>query len=229
MTYPQICKRLIDITLASIILVLTLPLTVSVAILCLILQGWPIFYISRRCVSPDRTIPVLKFRTMVRDATSPKYRLAERYMRDGYLDIPVSCEVYTPLGRVLERMQIVELPQLLNVLFHGMSLIGNRPLPQGNVQRLQKHDGWQQRFGCPAGISGISQIVGKLNLQPKERLSLEIAYSECYRSGNVVLCDLLILIYTVRTVFLGVGLQLDEARRLVGQGSHGELITGVWE
>ena len=120
MTYPQICKRLIDIILASIILVLTLPVTISVAILCLVLQGWPIFYISRRCVSPDRTIPVFKFRTMVRDATSPKYRLAERYMRDGYLDIPLSCEVYTPLGRLLERMQIVELPQMLNVLFHGM-------------------------------------------------------------------------------------------------------------
>jgi lipopolysaccharide/colanic/teichoic acid biosynthesis glycosyltransferase len=229
MTYPQICKRLIDITLASIILVLTLPVTLTVAILCLILQGRPIFYISRRCVSPDRTIPVFKFRTMVRDATSPKYRLAERFMRDGYLDIPLSCEVYTPLGRLLERLQVVELPQLLNVLFHGMSLIGNRPLPQSNVQRLRKHDGWQQRFDCPAGISGISQIVGKLNLQPKERLSLEIAYSECYQTGNVVLCDLLILIYTIRAVFLGMSLQLDEARRLVGQGSQGELITGVWE
>jgi lipopolysaccharide/colanic/teichoic acid biosynthesis glycosyltransferase len=229
MTYPQICKRLIDIILASIILVLTLPVTISVAILCLVLQGWPIFYISRRCVSPDRMIPVFKFRTMVRDATSPKYRLAERYMRDGYLDIPLSCEVYTPLGRLLERMQIVELPQMLNVLFHGMSLIGNRPLPQGNVRRLQKHDGWQQRFDCPAGISGISQIVGKLNLQPKERLSLEIAYSECYQSGNVVSCDLMILIYTIRSVFLGASLQLDEARRLVGQGGPAELITRVSE
>ena len=121
---------------------------------------------------PDRTIPVFKFRTMVRDATSPKYRLAERYMRDGYLDIPLSCEVYTPLGRLLERLQIVELPQMLNVLFHGMSIIGNRPLPQDNVRCLQKHDGWEQRFDCPAGISGISQIVGKLNLRPEERLSL---------------------------------------------------------
>jgi lipopolysaccharide/colanic/teichoic acid biosynthesis glycosyltransferase len=229
MTYAQLCKRLIDIILASIILVFTLPLTLTAAILCLILQGWPIFYISRRCVAPDRTIPIFKFRTMVRDATSPKYRLAERYMRDGYLDIPLSCEVYTPLGRLLERLQIVELPQMLNVLFHGMSIIGNRPLPQNNVRCLQKHEGWEQRFDCPAGISGISQIVGKLNLRPEERLSLEIAYAECYQNGNVVLCDLMILLFTLRIVFLGTGVDIDDARRLLRQGATAELVTDATE
>ncbi|MBC8165296.1 MAG: sugar transferase [Bryobacteraceae bacterium] len=229
MTNSQLCKRLIDITLASTILVLTLPITVAAAVLCLILQGWPIFYISRRCVSPNKTIPVFKFRTMVRDAVSPKYRLAERFMRDGYLDIPLSCEVYTPLGRIMERMQIVELPQMLNVLFHGMSLIGNRPLPMTNVRCLQKYDGWEQRFSCPVGISGISQVVGKLNLEPEQRLALEIAYADCYRTGNVVRCDLFILLYTMRIVFLGTGIDTDEARRVLQVASGVELASGITE
>lgn len=212
----QIAKRIIDVTLASLILLLTFPALVIAALLILMLEGRPVFYVSRRLIGVGRSVPIIKFRTMVRDAKSPKYRLNERFMRDGYLDIPRTCEVYTPIGRLLERIQLVEVPQMLNVLLHGMSLIGNRPLPAENVRLLEKYDGWERRFDSPAGISGIAQVVGKLKLDPSDRLALECAYSDFYYSGNIVRCDLLILFYTVKFILTSNGLTPEQAFRMLG-------------
>jgi lipopolysaccharide/colanic/teichoic acid biosynthesis glycosyltransferase len=147
-------KRGLDILLAASILLVSSPVLALVALLILLLEGRPVIYVSRRQVSAGRTIPVYKFRTMVRDATSRKYRLKERFMRDGFLDIPRSCEVYTPIGRVLERLQIVELPQMVNVLFHGMSLIGNRPLPAENVRSCAGSRGGRSGSTAPRGSRG---------------------------------------------------------------------------
>ena len=160
---------------------------------------------------------ILKFRTMVKDATSSKYRLRERFMRDGYLDIPLDCEVYTPIGRFLERTQLVEVLQFLNILFHGMSLIGNRPLPSENIELLKNFRGWEGRFDSPAGLSGLSQVVGKLNQTPEERLELECLYSSVYKSksGNILLCDLFIVYYTIRLLLFGKPLPIDAAKRLI--------------
>ncbi len=209
-------KRLVDVALAGLILLVASPVLVLAAVLIRILEGGPVFYVSRRQVSVDRTIPVFKFRTMVRDATSRKYRLRERFMRDGYLDIPRTCEVYTPIGRILERLQIVELPQLVNVLFHGMSLIGNRPLPSENVRLLQNLDGWSNRFDSPAGITGIAQVVGRRELTPKQRLDLEGAYSKMYQEGNIAWCDMKIFYHTLRVIVFSKGIPIEKAYRLVG-------------
>ena len=222
MTKQQLVKKCIDLSAAILLLVVLAPLFAVIALLILVLEGRPVFYVSKRQVGPKRSIPVLKFRTMVRDALSPKYRLRERFMRGGYLDIPRNCEVYTPIGRILERAQIVELPQLLNILLHGMSLIGNRPLPSENVRCLSQFDGWQERFGSPAGISGIAQIVGKLNLEPEDRLALEAAYSEVYQHGNLILCDLLIVWYTLETILRGTSTSLEMAISILNRTTaHG--------
>lgn len=215
-TAPQLVKRAIDVFVASAILLLLSPVLVGVALLIWILEGRPIFYVSRRYVSVRRAIPVYKFRTMVRDASDPKYRLRERFMRDGYLDIPRTCEIYTPIGRLLERLQIVELPQMLNVVLHGMSLIGNRPLPEENVGLLKKHRGWRRRFESPAGITGIAQVVGKLQLTPEQRLELEGAYSELYQRGNIVRCDTVIFFETLKVILFSRGTDIARAYRLVG-------------
>ncbi len=139
-------------------------------------------------------------------------------MRDGYLDIPLNCEVYTPIGRILERTQLVETLQLLNVLLHGMSFVGNRPLPRENIELLSKMDGWQERFHSPAGITGLSQVVGKLNQSPTERLSLERLYSRAYKDPkvNIVWVDIVIIFYTVRMLLLNQPLSLHQAHKLCG-------------
>jgi len=209
-------KRVADILAALVLVTLLSPVLILIATLIFVLEGYPIFYVSRRYVSLDQSVPILKFRTMVRDATSPKYRLRERFMRDGYLDIPLDCEVYTSIGRFLERSQLVELLQLFNILFHGMSLSGNRPLPRDNIELLKQFKGWEARFDSPAGLTGLSQVVGKLNQSPEQRLELEALYSNVYKSknGNILLCDLFIFYYTIRLLLFGRYLSIDAARRL---------------
>lgn len=216
MNASRAVKRVFDILLAASILLVSSPVLALVALLILLLEGRPVIYVSRRQVAVDRAIPVYKFRTMVRDATSGKYRLKERFMRDGFLDIPPGCEVYTPIGRVLERLQIVELPQMANVLFHGMSLIGNRPLPAENVTLLRKFKDWEERFDSPAGITGIAQVVGRLELTPAQRLELERGYSRMHREGGILWCDLKIFLHTIYVIVFAKGMPLEKAYRLVG-------------
>ncbi len=212
----RLLKRCFDVAVAAPLFVALAPVMATAALLVLLSEGRPIFYFSNRFVGIDRQIRVLKFRTMVRDATAPRHRLNERFMRDGYLDIPIQCEVYTPIGRVLERLQIVEMPQLANVLLDGLSLVGNRPLPRQNMDLLAKFPAWEQRFASPAGITGISQVVGKMNLVPAERLHLESLYSRVYREGQVLKCDLLIMWHTVAAVLMrNEGITLERAEVLL--------------
>jgi lipopolysaccharide/colanic/teichoic acid biosynthesis glycosyltransferase len=211
----KLIKRAIDIVVAITLLILLLPFILLAILAILILEGRPIFYVSRRLVKLDQEIPILKFRTMVRDAKSQKYDLHGRFMNDGYLDIPIDCEVYTGIGRVLERTQFVESLQLINVLIHGVSLIGNRPLPANNVVELKRLPKWEERFSSPAGMTGIAQVVGKFNLQPVDRMELESKYSRVYNEGNVLKCDLAIVFYTVRLLLRNQTLPMDDARKLL--------------
>jgi lipopolysaccharide/colanic/teichoic acid biosynthesis glycosyltransferase len=220
-------KRVADRIFSAVALLLMSPVLLVCAILNLILNGRPVFYASDRHVQVDKAIRIPKFRSMVRDAKDGKHQLEARFMRNGFLDIPLSCEVYTPFGRILERLQIVEVPQFLCVLKGEMSIIGNRPLPASNVQLLKVFPGWEKRFNSPAGITGISQIVGKLNLEPVERLRLEGRYSEIYQNGNVLKCDLLIAWFTLRVVFQAKGITLETAESFLDSCLPKEYLEGL--
>lgn len=213
--FPHAVKRTFDVLFSLTVLTVLSPLLLLIALLIRILEGAPVTYRSIRYISLNKKIYSLKFRTMVRDATDPKYRLKERYMRDGFLDIPISCEVYTPIGRLLEKTQLVEILQLFNILVDGMSLIGNRPLPFDNLCLLKKHPDWSKRFESPAGITGITQVVGKLNLSPVQRLELEGLYSDVYRRGNILLCDVMIVLYTLRLIILRKDTPIEKAYELL--------------
>jgi lipopolysaccharide/colanic/teichoic acid biosynthesis glycosyltransferase len=216
-TACQVVKRALDIILATVSLVVIIPLIATVCLMALLLQGRPIFYVSPRYVSRTRAVRIYKFRSMVHDARSPRFRLADRFMRGGYLDIPIECEVYTPLGRVLERTQIVELPQVLNVLIDGMSWVGNRALPEENIRMLSQFPGWEERFESPCGLTGISQVVGKMNLTPHERMTVERLYSRVYKRGNVLKCDFLIVLATLRLIVFDRFMSYDDAVALLNR------------
>jgi lipopolysaccharide/colanic/teichoic acid biosynthesis glycosyltransferase len=208
-------KRILDLNVAVVLLILLMPLYLFVSVIILILEGSPILYLSKRFIKIDKEVTIYKFRTMVKDASSTKYQLIERFMKNGYLDIPLSCEVYTNIGRILERTQIVESLQLINVVFHGMSLIGNRPLPKHNVERLKIFDNWELRFESPAGMTGIAQVVGKFNFKSDERLKIESLYSEVYLNGNIIKCDLLIIYYTIRLIIFNRNISIEKAYSLL--------------
>ncbi len=209
----QKIKRILDILLSLFLLILIFPILLLSATIIMLTEGSPVFYLSKRCISESKEITIIKFRTMVRDATSIKYNLMERYMNNGYLNIPLECEVYTPFGRFLERFQIVELLQLFNVIFHGMSLIGNRPLPKDNLKYFNQFSNFKKRFEAPMGITGLSQVVGKFNLTPQERLNLEQLYTQAYQTKNILKLDLWIFYKTILLILLKQEVPYQEAIR----------------
>lgn len=208
-------ERIIELIIASFLLIILAPVLLVIALAILLTEGRPICYASHRFIKPDKKVLILKFRSMVVDATHPKYDLHGRFMRDGYLDIPTSCEVYTPIGKFLERTQLVEILQLINVIFNGMSFVGNRPLPQTNIDLLKQFPGWEKRFDSPYGMTGISQVVGKFSLEPKERLELELLYSTVYNKGNILKCDCLIILHTIRLILFKQQLDFSKAKNLL--------------
>ena len=117
---------------------------------------------------------------------------------------PIESEVFTPIGRILEKTQLVEVPQVFAVLFGKISFVGNRPLPEKNIELLKKkypiH--WEDRFKAPAGITGIAQVVGKFILTSEQRLELEALYSKVYQEGNVLKADAYIFFSTIILLLL---------------------------
>lgn len=223
MIFRRAIKRAFDVILAISLLVLLAPLLLIMSALLLLLHGRPLTYASERYIGKSKIARIFKFRTMVPDAASPKYRLKDKYLKNGYMNIPLSDEVYTPPGRWLERLQIVELLQIINVLKDGMSFVGNRPLPPDNIQQLRRYDGWEQRFDSPSGITGITQVIGKCSLPASERLRMEIMYSKLYSSpnGNVILCDIMIILCTIRFVLAGISLTIDQAEKMIRFANSG--------
>ena len=202
--YYRFFKRIEDIVFSLLILIILSPIIILFSIVSLFLQGWPIFYISKRMVGLNKVISIVKFRTMVRDAKSEKYGLEKKYMKDGYLDVPIGSKVFTPIGRILEKTQLVEVPQIFAVLFGIISFVGNRPLPMKNVELLKKKypENWEDRFKSPAGVTGISQVVGKFKLSSDQRLELECLYSKVYEKGNVLKADAYIFFSTIILLLL---------------------------
>lgn len=200
----KLIKKIEDIIFSVAVLFIFLPILILIPIISLLSHGLPILYISKRMVTDSKEINIIKFRTMVKDAKSKKYNLEKKYMLNGYLDVPLDSDVYTPFGRFLEKTQLVEVPQVMHVLFGKISFIGNRPLPKKNVDILKDNfpDSWQLRFSSPCGITGITQVVGKFNLDAKQRLELESLYSQVYNNGNILKVDAYIFFSTIILVLL---------------------------
>ena len=104
-----------------------------------------------------------------------------KFTLDGFQTIPLSSPVYTRTGRIFEKSQLVELPQLLNILLGQMTLVGCRPLPESNLQELENAYGselLERRHLRKAGLAGTVQMLGKTNLSSEERLKIEVAEAE---------------------------------------------------
>ncbi|RLQ06152.1 sugar transferase [Micromonospora sp. BL1] len=199
-------KRLIDITVALVVLVVTAPVVAVAALLVLAQFGSPVFFRQERTGRYERRIRVLKLRTMSDD------RDAEgRLLPDG-----VRCR---GVGRTLRRLSIDELPQLVNVLRGDLSLVGPRPL-------LLRYDPWytdreRKRFEVRPGITGLAQVNGRNDLAWTERLELDVRYVLDWS----LWLDLRILARTAGKVLRASGvavdpsaqmLDLDQERRLTG-------------
>ena len=192
-------KRVFDTCVCLATAPIWLLAVALIGLVLLVAEGRPVFYVSSRRVCGKGSIRVWKFRTMVRDAE----RVANRNtipIGDGtrFLNLPIDSEMYTRVGRLIERCSLTELPQLFQVISGRMSLVGNRPLPENVVESLlENHPDAEDRFRVKCGLTGPVQLVGRTFLSDEDRLRIENAYCERVLNRYSVLLDCYIVIYTV--------------------------------
>ncbi len=191
-------KRVFDLLLISITAPLWVPAVCLACLLILVLEGRPVFYISPRRVHGDRSLRLIKLRTMVRNAVRIANRKTLPIEDTCFLNIPGDSPLYTPIGRLIERFHLTELPQFVHVLSGRMSLVGNRPLPEDVIRALTQSYPWaEQRFEVRCGMTGAVQLVGRDNLSDEDRLTIETAYCRAVAQRYTMWLDLYLLMATV--------------------------------
>ena len=191
-----VIKRIIDccLSLASIFLLAPILLVVSVAIK-LDTRG-PVIFGQKRVGLAGRVFECYKFRSMYYGADQTAHQNHIHAFTEGRLNEEQSFKMkddprITPVGRILRRTSLDELPQLLNVLLGHMSLVGPRPLPEYEVDL---HNLWHtERLSVLPGITGLWQVEGRSRVSYDEQIRLDIRYIHNYS----LLLDLKILLKTI--------------------------------
>lgn len=194
-------KRAFDIVVSATALLLLSPLLLLIATIVKLESRGPIFYISKRAGSGYQIFNFYKFRSMRVGADKELEKLSHlnQYSGNGMPSNGVFFKIkndprITKFGQFIRSTSLDEIPQLFNVLIGDMSLVGNRPLPLYEAEKLTK-DQIAWRFLAPAGITGLWQITkrGKDNMSEDERIALDMEYA----MKNSLLLDVKIMLKTV--------------------------------
>ncbi len=189
-----IAKRLMDLTLVILSSPIWLPVVAVIALLIRITSpGAPAIFTQLRTGKGGKRFQMYKFRTMVPNAEALKVQYAHLNELQ-WPDFKITNDPrITPLGRILRKSSLDELPQLFNLLRGEMSLVGPRPTSFGP----ETYELWHtQRLDVMPGMTGLWQIEGRAKLEFDDRLRLDIAYIERASLGF----DLYILLRTVGAV-----------------------------
>jgi exopolysaccharide biosynthesis polyprenyl glycosylphosphotransferase len=178
-------KRVIDITGAVLLLVITSPIFLITSILIRAYDRGPVFYKQTRCTLNMKEFRIIKFRSMRVDAE-----------KDGVARLATQHDSrITPVGGFIRRCRIDELPQLINVLKGEMSFIGPRPeRPEIISQYIQEMPEFVYRTRVKAGLAGYAQVYGKYNTTPYDKLKLDLTYIQNYSVG----LDLKLMLLTLK-------------------------------
>ncbi len=202
----RVMKRLFDVFVSSILLIALAPLFAVVAIAIKLESRGPVFFRHPRSLGAgDPPFHFLKFRSMRNDADNEKESLLELNESDGALFKIKDDPRLTKVGKIIRKFSIDELPQLVNVLKGEMSLVGPRPLPVKDYDKIDKDDhigGYLHlRSNVKPGMTGLWQVSGRSHLGFREMVMLDLYYIE----NQTILFDLEILAQTVPVVVFGRG------------------------
>ena len=195
----RVLKRLLDIAVSAIALVLLSPLLVIVALIIKIDSKGPVFYSSLRVGKKGKTFLCHKFRTMVENADALQASLGHLNQRDKILFKISNDPRITRVGRYLRKFSIDEVPQLWNVLKGEMSLVGPRPAACSEYARYDLEH--LRRLDVTPGITGLWQVAGRLDPSFDSYINLDKEYVDNWSLG----LDCRILCKTVGTVLAGTG------------------------
>jgi exopolysaccharide biosynthesis polyprenyl glycosylphosphotransferase len=163
----RIIKRCMDIILALFMIICSSPIWIVSALAIKLYDGGSIFFKQNRATINGKVFQVYKFRTM-------KENVENRSVTDGDDRI-------TKPGKILRKIRMDELPQLLNILKGDMSFVGPRPEMMENVESYTEElPEFAYRLRVKAGLTGYAQIAGKYNTTPKDKLMMDLMYIEHY-------------------------------------------------
>jgi exopolysaccharide biosynthesis polyprenyl glycosylphosphotransferase len=172
----RVLKAAIDRVLGTLALLVALPLIVVAAIAIKLCDGGPIIYRQVRVGRLGAEFVIWKFRTMTADAEDRHAQLLAETAHDGVLFKLADDPRVTAVGRVLRRYSIDEIPQLLNVMWGSMSLVG--PRPQRPLEVAQYADDARRRLLVKPGMTGLWQVSGRNTLTWEETIQIDLHYVE---------------------------------------------------
>ncbi len=182
-------KRCIDLVCSLLLLVLASPFMLLTAIAVKLYDGGPVLYKQIRCTRGERPFSILKFRSMRVDAE-----------KDGVARLSSkNDDRITPVGKIIRKVRLDELPQLINILKGDMSFIGPRPERPEIIEQYKKEmPEFVYRMKVKAGLAGYAQVYGKYNTTPYDKLKLDLTYIENY----TVWMDVKLMLLTLKILFV---------------------------
>ncbi len=183
----MIFKRILDIVCSLIMLVLASPFMIIIALAIKLYDGGPVFYKQERLTLNGRHFKIIKFRSMRMDSEVNGAQLAKKH--DDRI---------TPVGRVIRKLHLDELPQLFNILKGDMSMVGPRP-ERPEIAELYKETfpEFEYRLKMKAGLTGYAQVYGKYNTTPRDKVKLDLTYYEKYS----IWLDIKLIMLTFKILF----------------------------
>ena len=185
-TLNKFMKRIADIFVSFSLLLVLSPLFVLISLLIFITMPGPIFFKQERAGYKKSSFKILKFRTMKVDKEA-----------EIVINTKKDIERLTKTGKILRRLKLDELPQLFNVLYGNMSLVGPRPTIFRQVDKYNDYE--MKRLDVKPGMTGLAQINGGINIPWAERIEFDIKYVE----KNNIFIDLKIILFTVVVIVFG--------------------------
>lgn len=184
----QIAKRLFDIVFSITAIILASPLMAVSAIAVKLCDGGSVFYKQKRLTVNGKEFYVYKFRSMVANAEKDGIKLASEH--DSRI---------TPVGNILRKFRIDELPQLVNILKGDMSVVGPRPeRPELTELYKKQMPEFEFRLKVKAGLTGYAQVTGVYDTSPYDKLKMDLMYIENYSFRmdlQIILMTLKIMIF----------------------------------
>lgn len=187
--YYLFLKRLFDIVCSLIALIVLSPIFIIVAILIKLTDNGPVFYKQIRLTKNHKKFKIYKFRSMIVNAEENGVaRLSSK--NDSRI---------TPIGNLIRKTRIDELPQLINILKGDMSIVGPRPeRPEIEEEYLKTLPEFSLRLKVKAGLTGYAQIFGKYNTTPLDKLKLDLIYI----NQQSIIFDLKMILLTFKIIFI---------------------------
>lgn len=195
----RVAKRLFDLIVSGLLIVVTSPLMTAVALLVKLDSKGPALFRQQRIGIEGVPFAMLKFRSMVVDAEEQLNHLKEQNEGSGLLFKLKDDPRVTRAGRFLRKYSIDELPQLFNIFMGSMSLVGPRPPLPKEVDAYERDV--RRRLLVKPGLTGLWQVSGRSNLSWQDSVRLDLYYVENWSLAG----DLVIILRTVRAVFRSTG------------------------